>query len=133
MCRRLVLSTETDAPMIPWAELEREPPPWYVNMKTRVDLMKSEELELNFELWRKVVVQDMLEHKMVPKRPGKGRPRKELTDIPEVPHSPREEVRAHIIEMVLIAREITKRVSEGRAHAAPGLVSPKGGGRTPPE
>lgn len=103
-----------------WAKLWEMPPPNLVNLKTTAELMTEPELEENFELWQRVINEDL----------DDLRRKKIFPDLKM--RSTRRQVRDHVLEMVVLINEILRRYRGGLLHVEAGIISGIGSGDDDP-
>lgn len=86
-----------------WVKLWELPPKNLVNLRTAAELMTEQELEQSFELWHKVVIEDINDAR-----------RRRVDRAFKVRTKRKKEVRNHILELYVLIREVLLRHTEGR-------------------
>jgi len=113
-CQNMLDSISPRA-MKAWVELWEKPTPNITNLRLAAELMSGEELEMHFDRWHEVMMEDLEDRRL----------RQENKNW--VMRSTKEEVRNHVLELYVIIREVLSRYHAGRLHVSAGLLARSGG------
>jgi len=113
-CQNLLDGISPEA-MKAWVKLWEMPTPNILNLRSAAELMSGVELEMHFDKWYEVMLEDMEDRRL----------RQENKN--HVMRSTKEEIRSHVIETYVIIREVLSRYYTGRLHVDAGLLARSGG------
>jgi len=113
-CQNLLDSISPRA-MKAWKELWEKPTKDLLNLRLAAELMSGEELDMHFDKWYEVMMEDIEDRKLREKNKN------------HVMRSTKEEVRNHVLELYVIVREVLSRYYAGRLHVGAGLLARSGG------